>query len=549
MSSEIGVRLSGDNTEFKKMMSESAEKAGEFSTKIAEKIGDKLYGLRDISHVVATALGLNLEKIAENLARALAGMTEGEQEIYKQLDELSKKTADNNIAAMRSRLTEQQKYQLALIKEAEIEASIPKLIEEQAAARKEKAEHDAEIFGVVNNEKLILQQSLEIEEKRNAASELHKEIVAYENTQKKEAIGVEKEVGAAERARGEAAQKAADALLPLLQQRAILEAKVGELEQIAGHEMQVNKKSVEDTNKLREKQNELADINRKINEQTVKAAEAIEKARFDALTNQEKSVYLAGLIETADRAIANLEAQGLDASDAKNFKELKLYELKKLSLEISKSDTEEKKKQTAEINHYLEMTADAIVSEKKRVEIAIAEARALGLQTEELQRQLDIINKIITKKIVADGLNGRPATAIDDNYSVKVSGSEDVSTESTDQLIGHLQKLEEEKRHAGQGGGALDPSATVASNYADWLTNSLFNAAEKKIQDEINSRNAARDYANRYGQAAAVQQFGDSLVQRALQGITDQQTQTTSLLGRLDQRLSNSGFFPLNGGG
>lgn len=112
--SEIGVKLNGDNSNFRSMLDDSAQKGGDFAGKLAGKVGDKLYGMRDVSNTVATALGLNLENISKNIARVFTGMSKDEEEGYKQLAELSTRAADQAIKNMRAVLSEEQRYQLAL---------------------------------------------------------------------------------------------------------------------------------------------------------------------------------------------------------------------------------------------------------------------------------------------------------------------------------------------------------------------------------------------------------------------------------------------------
>ncbi len=125
--SEIGVRLTGDNAEFKRMLADSDAAALKFGTKIAGHVGDKLYGLRDVSRAVATALGLNIENIADHLARSLSGMSKAEEEAYKRSETLGKQIADQSIANARARLTEEQKYQLNVVETQRLERQIAAL--------------------------------------------------------------------------------------------------------------------------------------------------------------------------------------------------------------------------------------------------------------------------------------------------------------------------------------------------------------------------------------------------------------------------------------
>ncbi len=114
LTGEVQVRLSGDNSQYKNMLSDSTKETDGFATKVSGKVADKLFGLRDISTAIATALGLNFEAIAEKVARVITGISKAEEEGYKQMAQLSDQATELSLRNMRAKLTEEQKYQLAL---------------------------------------------------------------------------------------------------------------------------------------------------------------------------------------------------------------------------------------------------------------------------------------------------------------------------------------------------------------------------------------------------------------------------------------------------
>ena len=112
--SEIGVKLGGDNTEFVGMMSDSVSKADGFAGDIATRVGDRLLGLRHVSTAIATALGINLENIADHLALFLAGTSKADQEAYKAAEQVGQQATDLALKNMESRLSAEDRYQMSL---------------------------------------------------------------------------------------------------------------------------------------------------------------------------------------------------------------------------------------------------------------------------------------------------------------------------------------------------------------------------------------------------------------------------------------------------
>ena len=114
---EIGIRLGADNSQFRSVAAETEAAGG----KLFDSLSHKFTNFKALGHALATGLGLNIEKIAENVARFVTGVTKAEEEQLKSLSEASEKLADSVIKNIRARSTEEQKYTQALQKNAELQ--------------------------------------------------------------------------------------------------------------------------------------------------------------------------------------------------------------------------------------------------------------------------------------------------------------------------------------------------------------------------------------------------------------------------------------------
>ena len=115
--SDIGVKLTGDNSEFRGMLDQSVDDGGAFADKLTSRVGEKLFGMRELSRTIATALGINIKDIADDVARYFTDMSAQEEAAYKNTADLTSKIADLNIKAAASRNTDSENYQLAIQKE------------------------------------------------------------------------------------------------------------------------------------------------------------------------------------------------------------------------------------------------------------------------------------------------------------------------------------------------------------------------------------------------------------------------------------------------
>ncbi len=124
MADQLIVKLGADTSEFKGKIDDAARQvSGALGSGAGDSAGGKfvgafehrLLGARHLSGALATALGLNIEKIAENLARAITGVSKDEEEELKKLVTLSDKLTETTKKNMESQLNTEQLYQSKLI--------------------------------------------------------------------------------------------------------------------------------------------------------------------------------------------------------------------------------------------------------------------------------------------------------------------------------------------------------------------------------------------------------------------------------------------------
>jgi hypothetical protein len=368
MANEIGVRLTGENSEFRSMLNRSVADAEKFSGDLASKVAGKLTGMRDVSTAVATALGINIQNIAENIARFFSGMSKAEEEAFKRLEQVTTQVADTNIKNMRALLTEEQRYQLNL-------QDREKLIQQIANAETKTA---VQLLKQKEAELQLAQKSAEIQQHELKLTEERRK--AFEDTVKVQITANEK-LFQAQIASLETEQKIA----------VIKETIVGMQEVLAsGVLSENNAKQV--TLTLQERKNllvaeeakaaeKLAKIQEESRKEEAKFFNEKSKLQFEALKPQEKLLVLAESLATAEQAIFEAKRQGLNTS-----------ELEVVALE--------NRKDIAEIQNSLE---------EDRV-------RALEAQTEEINRQAkayeDLMKMVQSFQSVGTSYEGQSTAAL-----------------------------------------------------------------------------------------------------------------------------------------
>jgi hypothetical protein len=175
----------------------------------------------------------------------------------------------------------------------------------------------------------------------------------------------------------------------------------------------------------------------------------------------------------------------------------------------------------------MELSQKDLLKQRDLVEARIAKAKAEGLVTAEMEKQLAIINQIVNEK--------REGVTID-----RIGAPfEQQSTASLEGLQNRLrsqltQSQFEDTKVNSMFGGYISP----ATNF---VRGELAN-----IDRELSLRYQVQSVAQRYGETAAVRQFGDDVTSRALRDMKDVQTQTLGVLQEVNARLAGSGIFPRN---
>lgn len=183
MADELIVKLGADTSEFKGAIARAGKDA---SNSLGHDTGDsaggkfvsafehRLLGARHLSGALATALGLNLEHISENIARWITGVSKEEEESLKRLGELSDRAADATINAARAALTAEQKYQLALRERAGAIARIAAIDGATAAGQVKIKEQEIRL---AENSRIIAEHELEIH--KRIVEELKNEVAVH----------------------------------------------------------------------------------------------------------------------------------------------------------------------------------------------------------------------------------------------------------------------------------------------------------------------------------------------------------------------------------
>lgn len=123
--SAIVAQIGGSVDQLRAAGSEAVGVAGNIAANISKK-----FEFRDVGRTLATALGLNLEGIAEKLARGIAGVSKEEEAAFKELEQASTQAADATIAGMRAGLTAAQQLKLVTQDRERLERQIQNTVGE-----------------------------------------------------------------------------------------------------------------------------------------------------------------------------------------------------------------------------------------------------------------------------------------------------------------------------------------------------------------------------------------------------------------------------------
>lgn len=104
----VSAKLDLDITPFEQGLARS----GASVEKFGHTLEHKLLGPRHVMGALATALGLNIEKIGDHLAEMWTGVTEQAKKYYEEIEKLSTEAADKQIDQMRKTLDAEKKLTL-----------------------------------------------------------------------------------------------------------------------------------------------------------------------------------------------------------------------------------------------------------------------------------------------------------------------------------------------------------------------------------------------------------------------------------------------------
>lgn len=203
------------------------------------------------------------------------------------------------------------------------------------------------------------------------------------------------------------------------------------------------------------------------------------------------------------------------------------------------------------------LTKEKISLEKQLLDenISITEETEARTALLEVQKQLDTTSvaaaeeKLKREKEIAAELEAQNAISakalelVQARVSVEeTSRGSPLASQSTTAIEGVRDrlksKLAESEWHQaanpsfGVGGAWVDPSIAQYKNDI------------AKIEKELAMRREVQQYAMRFGENAAVRQYGDELSRRALQDLNSTSTRTANALDDISRRLAASGLFP-----
>jgi hypothetical protein len=176
--------------------------------------------------------------------------------------------------------------------------------------------------------------------------------------------------------------------------------------------------------------------------------------------------------------------------------------------------------QTREVERKIKLVGDSIGQEQNLinlskeqldaqrviVETSIAEAKARGLSTAELEHQLDLIRQIL-------GASNQVA----DNFVAIQRGGKDYESQSTASLQGALGGAKKQLQEIQEG-------EFQSGNHNPFGTMLQFEIG--RIQSELASRSTVFGYASKYGEDAARRQYGDTITDRALRDMQSDSQRT-----------------------
>lgn len=302
--SEISARLSGDNSNFRSVMSDSEQVAGRTGQSILKKLD-----LSNASIAIAAAVGISITDIAEHIARGIANMSKETEDNYKRLASLSSQVADASIANARANLTVEEQYRLALVERGNLERRIN------------------------SNNGASLEEQVRLKEDQLALENKISAIRALEDRQQEKRNRIA-ETEASNRERLNEAQRTAGIeQLSAFKQVAIIKQEIADLEKIIATGALSEANASELSVKLTDRKIELLKAEKQLNEENAKVKESevtitgvitqeIEKQKesvVDLVAEEEKRLRIAKGVAMAAKMTADAYAVGVGATTQSRF--------------------------------------------------------------------------------------------------------------------------------------------------------------------------------------------------------------------------------------
>lgn len=527
MPNDIGVRLNGDNSGFRRMLDDSVGNATQFAGQITKKVGGKLTEMRDVSTAIASALGINIQSIAENMARFFTGMTKAEEDAWKKLEQVTDQLSEEQIKNIRATLTEEQKYQANL---KDREKLIKQIDENQART------------GVQ-----ILQQKQD----ELALAKKSAQIIEYENKLRDEALKKSEEalknlIAAREKeyqstlATMDADQRIAALKESIVAMQAVIASGVMRTKDTEQLSAQLQERKTQLVAEEAKAQKEKGDVVRKNleteNELMVKRDDALRSSATLEMQHREiveeiavqEALIRDGRSKQLDitkdlQRLDTLRGQQKQVENKQTEQAIELAKLlfkgeanltaeEKLRLQVLKGQTTQKEidKEITDLTAKF-LSGVLTPAEKERLAVLVG-------QSDEIKRQLEHM----------EGLT-RSAKEFVQTISRRGSDYEDQSTTALEGIQSRLKS---------QLDAVKAKNANSPSNYRDPMQFALQNEYER-ITRELSLRNTIGDYSSKFGEDQARFKYGDALTDRALRELQDVNTKTLITLQDIQQRIAN----------
>ena len=524
MPGDIGVKLTGDNTRFRKMLNESTDQIvastsrwGEFGKSVGvtdgqlTKMGAK-FGLIGASLFAVVKTFQGVLEYAEKTNAAV----DSNMGAAKRLSE-GVRDAGEGMRSLKDSAMGFGAYWLGAV------ARVGEYLGRQAAVLAYGEQQ-------VKQGEAVQQQMTET----LAALERDKALTAEIGAIRKQIADVEK------KAAEEAAKRLdfADKLVAALgreanAQQALIAAegdRLGTIKaqlELAQASAELAKLRGEEGKRLAEEEKKAAEARAKADAEQVSLLRRKAELQFEALSTQEKIARYEESIRTLTDEIVKGKKAGIAVDDLEVALLENQAELGRLRVGLAKEQNRAERDNVVSAEELEKLTRRDLELQADAIKARIAKAAAEGQVTEALLEQLAVVERILAKK--KDELT----------ITLKIRGvSYEQQTEAS--LRGALDRAKSELQRLGE-----DQSFRTA--FAPNAKDPRFYTLQQEVarmENELKMRQQVSTYAARFGEDAARYQYGDTATDRALRDMKDEAVQTRVTLQNISTQLAASGLFP-----